>query len=262
LNPTNVALDGGDAKLVGATTLALDDVMIGVPTAGETPGAFAEVALPPSFAGRTLTNIMSFPGFVVPHWATLGWESIAGRSEGSTVGCSNPTATFELGINLRARIGGVAVFACPGFPPVEEVIGVGLETESASSGGGQIVLGRSRDFTTLPEAPSCAAHQARYGAAFLPGTYVVAGARELCGDLTVALPRGCGDGALDASAEQCDDGDSIDVNLCSNSCRLAECGDGVVQEPEECEPPNVNCVGIGPCSALCSKQCRSFDVIE
>lgn len=69
-------------------------------------------------------------------------------------------------------------------------------------------------------------------------------------------PR-CGDGQVQAIyGEVCDDGPSNDTNVppaapaygkCGSDCRARpSCGDGVVQAPETCEPPNT-----ATCSATC-----------
>lgn len=58
----------------------------------------------------------------------------------------------------------------------------------------------------------------------------------------------CRDGTLDAG-EQCDDGNQINNDYCSNVCTSAVCGDGIVQgvAGEQCEPPNAN-----DCRANCT----------
>ena len=58
----------------------------------------------------------------------------------------------------------------------------------------------------------------------------------------------CGDGEVD-EWEQCDDGDRIDDNGCTNGCRFARCGDGIVQAGvEACDDgntdPHDHCTGI------------------
>lgn len=44
----------------------------------------------------------------------------------------------------------------------------------------------------------------------------------------------CGDG-IPQGEEECDDGNTIDDDGCSNSCSLGFCGDGIVQAGEQCE---------------------------
>ncbi len=44
----------------------------------------------------------------------------------------------------------------------------------------------------------------------------------------------CGDGIVDPG-EECDDGNRIDHDGCSNRCRERVCGNGVVEAPEECD---------------------------
>ena len=36
----------------------------------------------------------------------------------------------------------------------------------------------------------------------------------------------CGDGVL-GGIEQCDDGNTVDADACTNACRLPRCGDGI-----------------------------------
>jgi cysteine-rich repeat protein len=50
----------------------------------------------------------------------------------------------------------------------------------------------------------------------------------------------CGDGIVDASnGEECDDANLVDTDACTNSCRAAICGDGIVQAGvEECDDGN------------------------
>lgn len=54
-------------------------------------------------------------------------------------------------------------------------------------------------------------------------------------------PVGCPNGRIEPG-EECDDGNNIDIDDCSNSCKLTTCGDGIVQllssRKEVCEPPN------------------------
>ena len=47
----------------------------------------------------------------------------------------------------------------------------------------------------------------------------------------------CGDGAHDG-AEECDDGNMVDNDVCSNDCTLPVCGDGIVQVGEPCDDGN------------------------
>jgi general secretion pathway protein A len=63
-------------------------------------------------------------------------------------------------------------------------------------------------------------------------------------DRRTAYPIGigahCGDGYLD-EGEECDDGNSLDTDECLTSCRQAVCGDGVVRAwVEECDDGNAH----------------------
>ncbi|MEZ4384944.1 MAG: DUF4215 domain-containing protein [Nannocystaceae bacterium] len=67
----------------------------------------------------------------------------------------------------------------------------------------------------------------------------------------------CGDGLVQAGVEECDLGDlNSDVGDCTVSCAIKACGDGLVQVGEECDdgalnrwPPD----GEGGCSIYCAK---------
>ena len=56
--------------------------------------------------------------------------------------------------------------------------------------------------------------------------------------LTTSLrPLGCGDGLL-YGAEDCDDGNLVDNDGCSDECKIERCGDGVTQTREGCDDGN------------------------
>jgi cysteine-rich repeat protein len=70
------------------------------------------------------------------------------------------------------------------------------------------------------------------------------------------LPSGsCRDGNLDPG-EECDDGDDIDNNDCTNVCEIAECGDGIIWNQgsgsEECDDGNT--VDGDGCSSSCQNE--------
>ncbi|MCP5468681.1 MAG: DUF4215 domain-containing protein [Deltaproteobacteria bacterium] len=49
----------------------------------------------------------------------------------------------------------------------------------------------------------------------------------------------CGDGIVDID-EQCDDGNNIDSDDCTNFCEFPACGDGIInQDLEECDDANL-----------------------
>ncbi len=51
------------------------------------------------------------------------------------------------------------------------------------------------------------------------------------------VARGCGDGVT-TPPEQCDDGNSVDNDQCTNKCTLPGCGDGILQANEACDDGN------------------------
>ena len=67
-----------------------------------------------------------------------------------------------------------------------------------------------------------------------------------------ARTHGCGDGFLQ-SGEECDDGNTIGADGCSEFCqREPSCGDGILDEGEECDDGNT--LGADGCSALCESE--------
>lgn len=66
------------------------------------------------------------------------------------------------------------------------------------------------------------------------------------------FPARCGNGEVE-DPEQCDDGNAINTDACLNSCLFASCGDGFVRSGvEECDDAN-SLDGDG-CSSLCETQ--------
>ena len=64
-------------------------------------------------------------------------------------------------------------------------------------------------------------------------------------------PAFCGDGFVWAGHEECDDGNTVSGDGCSDQCKIEVCGDGIVDPPtENCDDGNTN-PGDG-----CSAQCR------
>jgi len=61
----------------------------------------------------------------------------------------------------------------------------------------------------------------------------------------------CGNGIVEPG-EQCDDGNTVNNDGCTNACTLPRCGDGIVQAGEQCDDGNTNS-GDG-CSATCQRE--------
>lgn len=59
----------------------------------------------------------------------------------------------------------------------------------------------------------------------------------------------CGDATVQ-TGEECDDGNRVDDDSCTNTCRLPRCGDGIVHKGEECDDGLRN-------SDIASNACRS-----
>ncbi len=63
----------------------------------------------------------------------------------------------------------------------------------------------------------------------------------------------CGNGIVDAG-EQCDDGNTNELDLCTSSCVAPGCGDGILQAGEQCDDGNK--AGEDGCSAICQAELR------
>jgi cysteine-rich repeat protein len=61
----------------------------------------------------------------------------------------------------------------------------------------------------------------------------------------------CGDGTVNQASEQCDDGNTNNLDACSNTCLLPVCGDGVVAGSEACDDGDTSNATTG-CDATCS----------
>ena len=72
--------------------------------------------------------------------------------------------------------------------------------------------------------------------------------------LTIAAGGGavCGNGNVEAG-EQCDDGNQVNTDICTNACQNAVCGDGIVRAGvEQCDDDNTT-NGDG-CSSVCQTE--------
>lgn len=58
----------------------------------------------------------------------------------------------------------------------------------------------------------------------------------------------CGDGTVQAG-EECDDGNLVNNDACTNNCTLPICGDGIVQGDEECDDGNT--INTDTCISSC-----------
>jgi cysteine-rich repeat protein len=72
----------------------------------------------------------------------------------------------------------------------------------------------------------------------------------------------CGDGVVDDATEECDDGNAVNRDACTNECRNAVCGDGIVFNrgggTEQCDDGNNE--GDDGCSAQCIIEYPCADV--
>ena len=79
-------------------------------------------------------------------------------------------------------------------------------------------------------------------------------ATDACTDL--CKNARCGDGIVRANVEQCDDGNTVNTDACNNSCQSQTitigCGNGTVEPGEVCDNGSMN----GPSPLQCSTSCR------
>jgi uncharacterized protein (TIGR03382 family) len=116
-----------------------------------------------------------------------------------------------------------------------------LETTALHELGHSLGLGHS----AVPSA-------VMYAYAPVVGTKRVLEADDIAGirALYPGKPAGCGNGVVDG-IEECDDGDAIDDDECTNFCKKPRCGDGIVQRGEECDGANPR--ANGTCSPSCKR---------
>ena len=82
-----------------------------------------------------------------------------------------------------------------------------------------------------------------------------------CGAVqAVCLTTNCGNGKLD-SGEQCDDGNIVDGDGCSSTCKLEACGNGIIDPGEDCDPPG-SVTGAVVCSASCKLEVCGNGIID
>ncbi len=74
-----------------------------------------------------------------------------------------------------------------------------------------------------------------------------------CASVDPGKTTWCGDGAIDPGNEECDDGNNVDNDACTNACKKfgagPECGDGKLDDGEQCDDGNKK--GGDGCSAAC-----------
>lgn len=71
----------------------------------------------------------------------------------------------------------------------------------------------------------------------------------------------CGDGRLiEADGEECDDGNQIDNDACSNSCKKPVCGDGIKHASEQCDDGNQ--VNNDACTNACKTPVCGDQIVQ
>ena len=87
--------------------------------------------------------------------------------------------------------------------------------------------------------------------AILTFAFIIIGVASACIDNCAR----CGDGLVNQISEQCDDGNTINNDGCSSTCKIEYCGDGIKQANEECDDGNsVN--GDGCSNSCCLEEQR------
>lgn len=71
----------------------------------------------------------------------------------------------------------------------------------------------------------------------------------------------CGDGIIDVEVdEECDDGDRVRDDGCSEHCKTERCGDGIKQSGEACDDGNLE--GSDGCSASCENEACGDGIVQ
>jgi cysteine-rich repeat protein len=115
--------------------------------------------------------------------------------------------------------------------------------ESCDDGNGVDADGCTND-CTIPN-PRCGDGSTDPGEGCDPPGYAAGAVGNVCrGDCTV-----CGDGVVNGApgVEECDDGNLVDTDGCTNRCTIppSTCGDGEVDPGETCDPPGSSAGGVG-----------------
>jgi cysteine-rich repeat protein len=81
----------------------------------------------------------------------------------------------------------------------------------------------------------------------------VLGANGYVSNLETRTSEGlCGDGIL-TSDEECDDGNTVNLDGCTDACTIDRCGDGILQQGEICDDGNTQ--GGDGCGPTCQLDC-------
>jgi len=97
-------------------------------------------------------------------------------------------------------------------------------------------------------APCPAGFHAIGTSCLLPAVACAYGSYFYMNTMSCAQPLICGNGIMEGH-EECDDGNTMDDDGCSHTCRVEYCGDGIIQSGEACD--DANSLGGDGCSASC-----------
>ena len=86
--------------------------------------------------------------------------------------------------------------------------------------------------------------------AYMYGDYDIVDPSQGCGECPKSEPT-CGDGVVEGT-EECDDGNAVNTDGCTNQCTLPVCGDSIVQTGEECDDGNT--ANNDGCSSSCKNE--------
>ncbi len=70
----------------------------------------------------------------------------------------------------------------------------------------------------------------------------------------------CGDGLLNQTSEQCDDGNTSNNDGCSSTCQTERCGDGIQQSGEDCDDGNTS--NNDGCSSTCAVESCGDGILQ
>lgn len=218
----------------------------------------------------------------------------AGEYEGQAVPCEgrarfniSEDQTTEVALDLVCTISGRAVRPATGGASVTANVSVeeGVECAVSSLTVGPLVVYRGESISVRGAAVPASADFEWSTSGSLAGDFVfdageasegsfecTSGEGEIvltitdgeCSDearvpVTCAPPSVCGDSRVDVG-EDCDDGNTVDEDGCSDDCVAERCGDGIVQRGESCDDGNEK--GGDGCSATCAEEFCGNGVLE
>jgi cysteine-rich repeat protein len=149
--------------------------------------------------------------------------------------------------------GTTAVTTDGGLEPTGEPTSAAATTAGPGGTAGSSTSTTTVEPTTTTEPATTADEPAVCGDGKVGGAEECDDGNQHAGDYCTDACKvaACGDGILHLQVETCDDANKIDGDECTNACKVAKCGDGSVHEGvEACDDGNAN--NADACTNVCA----------